>query len=417
MTATTKPSEPVPGKDNYYASLKLLGDWFDVDRVRSAKILVVGAGAIGNEVLKNLALLGVGNIFIFDKDRIELSNLPRSVLYRAGDAGRSKAETAAKALRQINPDVGSKGYKGDVRVDLGLGLLRRMDVAIACLDNVAARYELNRDCYKVNRPWIEAGIGQLHGQVRVFRPGHGACYECPFTQADYDQVAESCAQVASEFESEGGVPTMPTIASIVAGVQVQEALKLLDVNRWEGRTLASRVFYFDGRGVEADVLRLPRRADCLGHTTINPELIVELPEATVATTTAAELLSIVRERLGPTADLKLNFDLVVEMLCEGCGARTPVRKPLFKIYRERLICEACGLQSAGYVSELVTTNLLGSARRRYEEDFLDLPLAELGVPPLDILLGRGPHMKGLYFELTGDGPDVMRFQKEQPATV
>ena len=69
------------------ASLKLI-DWFDIERVRSARILVIGAGAIGNEVLKNLALLGIGHVFIYDKDTIDMSNLSRSVLFRASDAGR-----------------------------------------------------------------------------------------------------------------------------------------------------------------------------------------------------------------------------------------------------------------------------------------------------------------------------------------
>ena len=72
------------------ATLKLI-DWFNISRIQSAKVLVVGAGAIGNEVLKNLALLGIGNIFIFDRDTIEMSNLSRSILYRASDSGRPKA--------------------------------------------------------------------------------------------------------------------------------------------------------------------------------------------------------------------------------------------------------------------------------------------------------------------------------------
>ncbi|HEY0367356.1 MAG TPA: ThiF family adenylyltransferase, partial [Pyrinomonadaceae bacterium] len=84
------------------ASLKLI-DWFDVERVRAAKILVVGAGAIGNEALKNLALLGIGHIFIVDRDTIEMSNLSRSVLYRATDNGKDKAEVAARAVRELNP--------------------------------------------------------------------------------------------------------------------------------------------------------------------------------------------------------------------------------------------------------------------------------------------------------------------------
>lgn len=402
--------------DDYYATFRLMQDWFDLDVVRSAQVLVVGAGAIGNEVLKNLALLGVGNIHILDKDIIEKSNLSRSILFRATDTGRPKAETAARTVREINPDVRAKAWEGDIRVDLGLGLLRRMQVVIACLDNIAARFELNKNCWKVGRPWIEAGIGQLNGQVRVFRPGSGACYECAFTAADYEQATAPCPRVASLYEEAHKIPTTPTIASIVAGVQVQEALKLLEFARWGERSLVSRVFYFNGTKGDAEVMGLKRRDDCTAHATIKPDLIIELPGATAANTTAAELLRVARERLGPTADIKLNFELAVEMSCRECGSLTRLLKPLLKLYRECLKCKACGRQSEGYVSDIITTNYLGAAVRGYEEDFLGLPLEELGVPPLDILLARGPHMRGCYFELTGDAQHSLHIPNETRAT-
>lgn len=413
MSSSDQLITALPDGDDYYTSLKLMRDWFDIDLVRSARVLVAGAGAIGNEVLKNLALLGVGNIFIFDKDVIERSNLSRSILFRSSDQGKLKAETAANTIRQINPDVQVEWQKGDIRIDLGLGQLRRMDVVIACLDNIAARYEINRDCWRVGCPWIEAGIGQLNGQVRVFLPGDGACYECSFTESDYEQAALSCARVASVYEREGKTPTTPTIASIVAGVQVQEALKLLDRARWGERTLAGRVFYFNGTKAEAEVLDLTRRADCPCHSPIDPKLLIELPGASASSTTAAQLLHIAREKLGPTADIKLNFDLVIAMRCRACGVLTPREKPqpLLKLYREMLKCGKCGQQSDGLISDLVTTNYLGAVAPKYEEDFLHLTLSELGVPPLDILLARGPHMRGYYFELTGDAPNAPHLQK------
>src|SRR5258708_12066513 len=132
------------------ATLKLI-DWFDVDRVRAAKILVIGAGAIGNEVLKNLALLGIGHIFIVDRDTIEMSNLSRSVLYRAADSGKDKASTAARAVRELNPNVKTTYQKGDITLDFGLGLLRRMDVVIGCLDNNQPRLYINRPSWNIGR--------------------------------------------------------------------------------------------------------------------------------------------------------------------------------------------------------------------------------------------------------------------------
>jgi adenylyltransferase/sulfurtransferase len=87
-----------------YSRLRLI-HWWDQEKLRAASVMVVGAGAIGNEVLKNLALIGVGNIWVVDCDDIEDSNLTRSILFRRDDCGQSKAVAAGRALKDINPDV------------------------------------------------------------------------------------------------------------------------------------------------------------------------------------------------------------------------------------------------------------------------------------------------------------------------
>jgi molybdopterin/thiamine biosynthesis adenylyltransferase len=383
-------------KNDRDATLKLI-DWFDVDRVRSAKIMVVGAGAIGNEVLKNLALLGIGHIFIVDRDTIEMSNLSRSVLYRAADSGKDKTATAARAVAELNPNVKTTYLKGDVTLDLGLGLLRRMDVVIGCLDNNQARLYINRACWKVGRSWIDAGIGQLNGQVRVFSPGPGACYECALSDAQFEEMRVPCNLLASKYESEGKIPTTPTIASIMGAVQVQEALKLLDEPRWEGRTLTGREFMFNGTVGEASVVNLPARESCFAHSSLDLTKLVDLPDNTVNETTVAQLLTIARERLGEGAVIVLNFELCVEMRCPNCHKATRMLCPERKIFREQLPCDDC--ERDRY---LVTTHTLGGAPTDYKEDFLEEKLAALGVPPLDILEARGQNGTSCYFELSGD---------------
>ncbi len=107
-----------------YGRLRLI-PWWRQERLAAARVLVVGAGALGNEVLKNLALLGVGTVIVIDLDAVEPSNLSRSVLFRLEDGGRSKAEVAAQRAGEINPDVRFHPIRGDVITDLGLGPLRR----------------------------------------------------------------------------------------------------------------------------------------------------------------------------------------------------------------------------------------------------------------------------------------------------
>src|SRR5262245_32488777 len=155
--------------------------WWERDKVKSAKVLVVGAGALGNEVIKNLCLMGIGNIFIIDFDKIEAANLSRSVLFRENDNNRSKAEVAAARAKSINPEVHIQYLNADVTTGLGLGIIRRMDAIIGCLDNREARLAVNRFCYWMNKPWVDGAIQELLGLMRVLKPGEGACYECTFT--------------------------------------------------------------------------------------------------------------------------------------------------------------------------------------------------------------------------------------------
>ena len=162
-------------------------DWWDSERIKSAKVMVVGAGALGNEVLKNLALLNVGQILIVDFDVIEYGNLSRSILFREEDCNKNKAKVAAEKIRQINPNVKVQYLNGDISTDVGLGVIRRMDTVIGCLDNRVARLFINRHCYKVQKTWIDGAIENLGGQIDVYKPTV-TCYECQLTRAEWDII-------------------------------------------------------------------------------------------------------------------------------------------------------------------------------------------------------------------------------------
>jgi len=128
-----------------YARHSLI-DWFDQGVVRSERLVVVGAGAVGNEVIKNLALLGVGEIQIFDQDLVEVHNLTRSVLFREDDIGRSKAECAAVRARELDPAVAAVPHVGDFWSTLTFSHLQAASAVFCCVDNIEARIRLNRLC-------------------------------------------------------------------------------------------------------------------------------------------------------------------------------------------------------------------------------------------------------------------------------
>lgn len=128
------PTISLAPQEGRFARLEAI-EWWDQALLARSHVLVIGAGALGNEVVKNLALLGLGHVVIADMDRVELSNLSRSVLFRESDEGRFKAECAARAAREIFPGIDAHAFVGNVLADLGLGYFRWADVVIGALAN------------------------------------------------------------------------------------------------------------------------------------------------------------------------------------------------------------------------------------------------------------------------------------------
>lgn len=226
--------------------------WFKQDKVRNAKVLVVGAGALGNEVIKNLTLFGVGTIFVCDFDRIELSNLTRSVLFREKDAYEHsyKAEVAAKRAMEINPQIKVIPIVGNLFSEVGLGIYKDVDVVIGCLDSRIARYLLNRLCMRVGKTWIDGSIENMTGAVKVYSPEIN-CYECNLSREEFNNIMlrTGCADVVRAQTSAGRVATTPISASIVGAMQAQEAMKIIHTSDGEPtpfKTLSGKMWRFEG---------------------------------------------------------------------------------------------------------------------------------------------------------------------------
>lgn len=367
--------------------------WWDRKNVDNAKVLVVGAGALGNEVVKNLALMGVGSLYIVDFDEIEAANLSRSPLFRESDAGRRKAEVVAARAKELNPDVRVQYLHGDVTTRLGLGVIRRMDVIIGCLDNREARLAVNRFAYWMDKPWVDGAIQELLGLVRVFIPGQGACFECTLTeQARRDlAVRYSCPLLARQNVLLGKVPTTPTIASIIGAMQSQEALKLIHAMPVE----PGKVTHFNGMVNEMHTTAYRSRQDCESHWTYGE--ISELP-LRAETTTILELLRIARADLGPDAVIELDQELILALECLTCNTVEAVLQPISQVSFEAAHCPACGV-----LRETRMTHVISG-----EEDFLHRTLASLGVPPLHILRAYNPH-EYRFYELSGDLEGALHF--------
>jgi adenylyltransferase/sulfurtransferase len=365
--------------------------WWDQGRLRKARVLVIGAGALGNEILKNLALLGVGEVFVADLDTVEESNLSRSVLFHESDRGRSKAQAAAESLKHIYDGTRTHWFHGDIVHEMGLGVYRWAEVVIAGLDNREARLHVNRCCWRVNRPWVDGATEVLEGVARVFVPPGSACYECTMTAADWRALEErrGCAGMRSEALPEERVPTTPTTASMVAALEVQEAVKLLHGLP----TLDGAGIIFNGAANDFYTVRYNRIEECNSHETLDE--IVELPRSGDEMN-CGELLEEARARLGAEAVLEFHRDLLLRLECPNCGTGEDVYRPRAAVGESAARCPTCG--------EMRRAESAHTAEG--SEPWLDRSLRDLGLPAFEIVAARQGLVE-IGFELTGDRAAVL----------
>lgn len=368
-----------------FARFRLIG-WWEQQRLADARVLLIGAGALGNEALKNLALLGIGNVVVVDMDLVENSNLSRSVLFRGEDCGQPKAEVAARRAREIYPGMSVHPIVANAVYDLGLGLYRWADVILGGLDNREARVAINRAAARAEKVWIDGAIERLDGVARLFDPACGPCYECTMSQTDWKmlEARRSCALLSRPEMEQGKVPTTPTTASVIAGIQCQEAVKYLHGLE----VLEGSGFVFEGVSHQSHVVRYTRRPDCPAHEADRP---VELLSWRVAETKVGDLLDRVRSDLGAEAVIETGNDLLAGLHCPNCREDEPVWASLGKVTEEQGRCPRCREHRVAKIFHTIG----GRA------DCLDRTLAEIGIPAWDVLAGRSGSDQRFY-EFGGD---------------
>jgi len=366
--------------------------WWDQKKLQAARVLVIGAGALGNEILKNLALLGFKHIVVVDLDRIEESNLSRAILFSSEDVGAFKADAAARSLKRIAPQARVRPLVANVMQNCGLGLFAWSDVIIAGLDNREARLWINRCAWKMNRPWIDGAIEGINGVARVFVAGAAPCYECTLGETDWKLLEQrmSCNLLLREANTEGKVATTPTISSVIAGIEVQEAVKLLHGMP----TLVSSGFVFEGLNHTSYKVEYTANADCMSHFTFAD--VVELPQKSSELT-----LEDLRQRGAKdldAADVVVEFsrDVVHQLECPQCGAREGRFVPVGSIRYEEGRCPQDGQMR-------VVKTIHGYSG---SEGFGGRALDALGLPLYDVFSVRSGEVEKAYL-IAGDKVAVL----------
>jgi molybdopterin/thiamine biosynthesis adenylyltransferase len=371
-TATRMNDAPVAANGRY--ARQGLISWWRQDRLAQAKVLVVGAGALGNELVKNLALAGVGTVVVIDMDHVENSNLSRCVFFRPRDEGREKAEVVCERARDLNEEVTFIPIVDKVQLGLGLGDFVEFDAVLGGLDNREARLHVNQACWKTSTPYIDGAIEGLMGMMRVFLPPDSACYECTMSALDFRLLSarKTCALLSREEMLDGKVPTTGTSGSVVAAMQVQEMIKLLHRDELQGGyEFGGRGFAYNGMTHDSYVVTYPRREECMSHDTYELEGATRLP----ADTPFAEVLERGREALGSDdAVLVLEHDVVMNAACDGCGSAFDVLRPAAALHASLLRCETCG-----------GTRRLDPRHTLVEPEHLALSAQSLGLPPNDVV--------------------------------
>jgi len=378
-------------REDRYSRLGLI-PWWDQNKIRETKVLVIGAGALGNEILKNLGLLGFRDIVVMDLDRIEESNLSRTVLFRSENVGEFKANAAARSIEALNGESNVHAMVGNVMHDCGLGLFSWCDVILAGLDNREARLWINRCAWKMNRPWIDGAIEGINGVARVFVAGSAPCYECTLGETDWKLLEKrmSCNLLTRESNVEGKVPTTPTISSIIAGIQVQEAVKLIHGMP----TLAGHGFVFEGLNHSSYRVEYTANADCMSHYTI--EQIVECPERS-SQLTLADLLDRGKRDLG-TKDTTIEFsrDVVHKLVCPKCGTEEERFAPVGSIAFAEGKCP-----NDGQMRTVATIHSFSGS-----ESYGARSLDRLGLPLFDVFTARSAEREIGYL-IAGDREAIL----------
>ena len=331
---------------NRYLRYSLI-DWFSQDTVRAARVAVIGAGAVGNEAVKNLALLGVGAIDVYDFDRVEIHNLTRSIFLRETDVGASKASAVVARAREIDPSVALRAVEGDLWETLSLSALRRYTAVVCCVDNFEARLRLSELCLIGGIDLVNAAIDSRHVTVEIFPFAEEtlpACYECHLPPSAYERIAErySCGWLRKAAWSERKVPTTTITASVAGALATSTALRL-----GAGTDTGGRRMFVDTVAGGSTVSRLERQPECVGCG-----VFASRPRIIAARNDWERRVSEISGAGGKreASVLRLSDPIITAHRCAHCGdssgAEAYVNRRASDFDDRITHCPACGQQSA-----------------------------------------------------------------------
>jgi molybdopterin-synthase adenylyltransferase len=217
-------------------------------KLLDAKVLIVGLGGLGSPVALYLAAAGVGQLWLADGDRVDLTNLQRQILHDTIQVGQFKTASAQAKLHALNPDVQLILLTETLEITKLMHYVVQVDAVVDCSDNFASRFALNQACVHAKKPLISGAALRFQGQVTVFLPrGDSPCYRCLYP--DHAESPETC--------SHSGI--IAPLVGIIGSIQAIEVLKVL-MNI--GQTLCGKLLLFDGYRSQWRTVKVPKDPHC-----------------------------------------------------------------------------------------------------------------------------------------------------------
>ena len=267
------------------------------EKLKAARVLVVGVGGLGSPAALYLAAAGCGTLGLLDCDRVELSNLQRQVLFDSSGIARSKAEAGRERLASLNPEIRVVAHALELKAANVRALFKDYDLVLDGTDRLGTRYLINDACVILGLPLVSAAIHRFEGQVMTYVPGRGPCYRCVFPQAPAGVVA-NCAQAG----------VLGVLPGVLGTLQATEAIKLIT---GVGDPLLGRLLTYDALEMRFHEFRVARRPDCAvcgnAPTITEPRDPAPLPAGAVAGAvrriTASALNELLRDARAPAPRL------------------------------------------------------------------------------------------------------------------
>ncbi len=219
------------------------------EKLKAAKVLVIGAGGLGSPSILYLTAAGVGTLGIVDSDKVDVSNLHRQVLFETQDVGKYKAGTARGRMLALNPDIDIVAHQVELCAANVSDIFSNYNIVLDGTDRFGTRYLVNDACVILRKPLVSAAIHRFEGQAFTYVPDGGPCYRCLFPEPPADGLVPNCA--------EAGV--LGVLPGVLGSIQATEAIKLIV---GVGQPLTGRLLAYDALEMSFSEFRFQRRPDC-----------------------------------------------------------------------------------------------------------------------------------------------------------